>query len=118
MEIRLINKCRELIDSHEYTECEKEIAKAMAKNPHSAVLHNLMGILMEKKRDHVMAMKHFRAAYALDPAYIPARYNMEQFGGMCPPGRYAYTEEDCPVKDDPQFEIVYDKHHIGHLVRK
>lgn len=118
MEIRMISRCKELIDSHEYTACEQEIGKSMAENPYSAVLHNLMGILMEKRKNHVMAMKHFRAAYALDPTYIPARYNMEQFGSMCPSGKYAYTEEDCPVQNDSQFEIVYDKHHIGHLVRK
>ena len=52
----------------------------MLQNPHSAIPHNLMGILMEKENNHVLAMKHFRAAYALDPTYIPARYNMEQYG--------------------------------------
>ena len=66
----------------------------------------------------VLAMKHFRAAYALDPTYIPARYNMEQYGNMCPSGRCAYTEEDCPVQNDSQFKVVYDEHHVGHLVRK
>ena len=50
----------------------------MAENPHCAIPHNLMGILLEKEANHVLAMKHFRAAYALDPTYIPARYNMEQ----------------------------------------
>ena len=39
----------------------------MAENPHGAVPHNLMGILLEKESNHVLAMKHFRAAYALDP---------------------------------------------------
>ena len=118
MKEKLEDRCRALIDRREYTECEKEIGKAMAENPHSAVTHNLMGILMEKKRDHVLAMKHFRAAYGLDPTYVPARYNMEQYGCPGSMAKYAYTEEDCPVQNDLQFEIVYDKNHIGHRVRK
>ena len=88
---KLENRCKRLIVQHEYKECEKKLGEAMLQNPHSAIPHNLMGILMEKERNHVLAMKHFRAAYALDPTYIPARYNMEQYGTMYPSGRCAYT---------------------------
>ena len=115
---QLVGKVKKLIAGREYRECEKIIAKAMADNPHSAEPQNLMGILMEKEQDHVMAMKHFRAAYALDPTYLPARYNMEQYGSTFPCVRCAYTEEDCPVKGDPQFQVVYDERHVGHLVRR
>ena len=80
MSERLEDKCRELIEKKEYETCEKEIADAMVTMPHSAVPHNLMGILLEKEHNHILAMKHFRAAYGLDPAYVPARYNMDQFG--------------------------------------
>jgi len=40
----------------------------------------------------VTAMKHFRASYALDPAYFPARYNLECFGNFYPKGKWAYDE--------------------------
>lgn len=115
---KLEDRCKRLIVQHEYKECEKKLGEAMLQNPHSTIPHNLMGILMEKENNHILAMKHFRAAYALDPTYIPARYNMEQYGNMYPSGRCAYTEEDCPVQNDPQFKVVYDEHHVGHLVRK
>ena len=115
---KLEDRCKRLIVQHEYKECEKKLGEAMLRNPHSAIPHNLMGILMEKENNHVLAMKHFRAAYALDPTYIPARYNMEQYGTMYSSGRCAYIEEDCPVQNDPQFKVVYDEHHVGHLVRK
>ncbi|MGN0416203.1 MAG: NAD-binding protein [Agathobacter sp.] len=59
---RLEKRCKSLMEKREYDKCEKAIQKAMAADPHSAVPHNLMGILMEKKGDHVLAMKHFRAA--------------------------------------------------------
>lgn len=114
----LEEKCRRLILQTKFKQCQREIEIAMAKNPHCAVPHNLMGILMEKELNHTLAMKHFRAAYALDPTYIPARYNMEQYGQMHPTGKYAFTQEDCFVGNDPQFELIYDKHHIGHLVRR
>lgn len=114
----LAEKCRQLISQRKYGQCQKEIEAAMAENPHDAVPHNLMGILMEKETDHILAMRHFRAAYALDPSYVPARYNMEQYGQMYPTGKPAFTEEDCPVKNDQQFELVYDERGVGHLVRK
>lgn len=100
MSERLEDKCRELIEKKEYETCEKEIADAMVTMPHSAVPHNLMGILLEKEHNHILAMKHFRAAYGLDPAYVPARYNMDQFGTIrLQEGklRYAYSEADCRI---------------------
>lgn len=78
--MKLEEMCRILIENKEYEKCEEEIRKAMEENPHSAVPHNLMGILMEKQMKHTQAMKHFRAASDLDPAYMPARYNMEKYG--------------------------------------
>lgn len=115
---KLENICKTLMDKRKYKECEKVIGEAMAKNPHSAVPHNLMGILMEKQRNHVLAMKHFRAAYGLDPTYVPARVNMDQYGTLEPADGYAYTEEDCQVQSDPRFKLIYDEHHVGHLVRR
>lgn len=112
-----------LIDQHQYQEGEKAIIDLMYQNPHSAVPHNLFGILLEKEQEHIEAMKHFRAAYALDPAYIPARYNLEQYGGFeVSPFSPAYCEEDCVEicsnNKDTQFTVEYDEHHVGHIVRK
>lgn len=118
MSEKLEDRCRTMMNQHEYKKCEKELGKEMQKNPHSAIPHNLMGILMERENNHVLAMKHFRAACELDPTYIPARYNLEQYVNKFHSAKCAYTEEDCPVRNDSQFEVVYDEHHVGHLVRK
>ena len=67
----LITKAKAMIDAREFDACEALLATAMFQNPHSAVPHNLMGLLLEKKRRHEDAMKHFRASNALDPAYAP-----------------------------------------------
>lgn len=78
----LEERSRQLMIQRKFEQCQKEIETAMAENPHCAIPHKLMWILLEKESNHVLAMKHFRAAYALDPTYVPARYNMEQYAQM------------------------------------
>ncbi|MDU7925547.1 MAG: hypothetical protein E7J43_01435, partial [Finegoldia magna] len=59
------------VDLGKYDECLELIYKKMAEFPHDPVPHNLLGILMEIKGNHLLAMKHLRAAWALDPSYTP-----------------------------------------------
>ena len=65
-------------------------------------------------------MKHFRAAWALDPSYVPARINMERYGSFSfTMPRPAYDEADCPQEADVQkCRIETDAHGIGHVVRR
>lgn len=114
----LEQSCKALIARREYTKCEKQIRKAMEEEPHSPIPHNLMGILMEKLSNHALAMKHFRAAAALDPTYIPARFNMEQYGTQNHENLCAFCEEDCPVEQDSQFSAVWDRQHHIHLMHQ
>ena len=94
----------------------------MAAAPHDAQPHNLMGIIAESRNDHVQAMKHFRAAWALDPTYRPARINMERYGsfsGQMP--RPVYDETECapdPAESRPAYRIEYDAKGIGHVIRE
>lgn len=60
-------------------------------------------------------MKHFRAAYALEPTYVPAWYNMEQYAQMYSTGKCAFTEEDCPVKNDHQFETDLERLKVAEI---
>lgn len=93
----LCNTAKELIGQKKYRECEELIRKAMAQYPNAPEPHNLMGIMFENEGNHPAAMKHFRAAWALDPAYLPARYNLNQYADMlCKSRRDAYYESDCP----------------------
>lgn len=91
-----IKDTKKMMKDHKYAQVEEFLAKLMGAYPHSPVPHNLYGILLEERHKHLEAMKHFRAAYALDPAYLPSRYNLEQYGNfdslnMEP----AYCEADC-----------------------
>lgn len=74
----LCNRIRKLVAAGKYRKCESILAKAMGTFPHAPQPHNLFGIVFEKEGDHIQAMKHFRAAWALDPTYLPARTNMDQ----------------------------------------
>ncbi len=75
----LCEKIRAIVQAGDYLQAEKEAAVAMCEHPDAPEPHNLMGIIMEKQNNHVGAMKHFRAACALDPSYRPARINLDQY---------------------------------------
>lgn len=113
---------RALVAQRHFSEAEDEAAQAMAAAPHDAQPHNLMGIIAESRNDHVQAMKHFRAAWALDPTYRPARINMERYGsfsGQMPRPVYDETEcAPCPAQSRPAYRIEVDKHGISHVIRE
>ena len=101
----LCNLIRELTQKGNYSECEKFLADAMSKYPHMPQPHNLMGVLFEMKADHVAAMKHFRAAWSLDPTYIPARHNLNLFASFNKSGKCAFDESDCSIGEEHNNEV-------------
>ena len=90
----------------------------MGEFPNAPEPHNLLGIVMEKEGDHAGAMRHFRAAYALDPTCLPARQNLDHYGTFYSRGGCAYDESDCPQEAPSSYEIQYDEKGIGHAVRR
>ncbi|MEG1180488.1 MAG: hypothetical protein RSD39_00495, partial [Oscillospiraceae bacterium] len=90
-----IAQAKEYIIKGEFKKCEKLLRQTMGDFPHEAAPHNLMGLLCEKKCDHLTAMKHFRAAWSLDPTYVPAVKNLEAFGQIFSEKVYFYDENDC-----------------------
>ncbi|MEA4966256.1 MAG: hypothetical protein VB055_10585 [Oscillospiraceae bacterium] len=93
--VSTIVQAKELISEKKYPECEALICAAMLEYPHDAVPHNLMGLMLESENSHVEAMKHFRAAYSLDPTYQPSLWNMECYGSYTMPHPCAYFQHDC-----------------------
>ena len=91
----VIVQAKEQIRERRYEECEAMLCAAMFEYPHDAIPHNLMGLLLESKGFHADAMKHFRAAYALDPSYKPAKWNLDCFGSFTMHQQCAYFENDC-----------------------
>ena len=115
----LCDTIRKLVVQNKFQMGESLIKEVIGKYPHAPEPHNLLGLLYEAKNDHVTAMKHFRAAWALDPTYFPARQNMNHFASFYPVGKWAYDESDCPQENEKdKYKIEYDAHGIGHVVMK
>ena len=109
---KLCAAVRKYTAARNYPKCAAMISEAMMKFPNAPEPHNLLGIVLEKEGDHAGAMKHFRAAYALDPNYIPARQNLETYGTFFAGGRCAFDESDCP-KTEPFYDAApHDKKEI------
>lgn len=103
---------KELIKEGKLLNCRKFILETMVKYPHSPVPHNLLGLLLEKEGDHTLAMKHFRAAWSLDPTYRPAKQNLDCFGCFFVRGSCAFDESDCPEEE------VMEPHNLHRPVQK
>lgn len=112
---QLCDTIRTLLPEGEYKKCEELIAEAMGKYPDAAQPHNLFGLLLEREGDHASAMKHFRAARALDPTYQPARQNLEHYGTFYSSGTVAYDESDCRQNKQREVQVVYDAQGVGHV---
>jgi Flp pilus assembly protein TadD len=96
---QLCGSVRALIKDGNYAECTRSIRDAMRDYPHAAHPHNLMGIVLEEQGDLLAAMKHFRAAWALDPTYLPCRINLNRYGSFFAQGVPAFDETDCLLED-------------------
>lgn len=90
----LCKNAKSLCLKKEYEECYKMITSAMGLYPDAPHLHNLLGLLLEFTGNHSKAMNHFRAAWALDSSYLPARYNLETYGTFLSRGACAFDESD------------------------
>ena len=107
------------IENGDYETAYRTITDAMKNYPDSGIPHNLLGILEEYRRNHVGAMKHLRAAWALEPTLLCARWNLEFYGEQRRTGRCAYVDEDVPKNEKkPRYKCVYDERGIGHMVRR
>jgi hypothetical protein len=114
----LCSQVRKLIKNREFESCYKMVTEEMKNSPHAPEPHNLLGMLLEKEDNHSLAMKHFRAAWALDPTYLPARYNLEVYGMSFYGGLGAYDREDCPILEESTYGTKYNENKIGQIVRR
>ena len=116
---QLCNNIRTLTDKKAYKECYEVITNAMKQYPHSPEPHNLRGLIMECQGNHLLAMKHFRAAWALDPTYLPSRHNLELYGTFLSRESGAFEESDCPsLLENSTYKVVYDQNRVGHIIRR
>ncbi len=73
--IELAKKC---IGEREFDAAQEHVRQAIATDPTKPEAPNLLGALIEMRGDWREALKQYRAALALDPAYQPASRNLER----------------------------------------
>ena len=106
----LSDNVKKLVGKGKYLESESLILGAMLQYPHSPQPHNLYGIVLEKEGDHRTAMKHFRAAWALDPTFLPARKNLDYYGTFSSGSGCVYDERDCQDGYQDTYVEKYNDH--------
>lgn len=114
----LCENVRKSVLAGDYHKCEESVREAMRQYPHSPEPHNLLGILLEKGGEHMLAMRHFRAAWALDPTYLPARQNLDTFGTFSVHSKCAFDLSDCVTESDGCFSMEYSYNGVGRVVRR
>jgi tetratricopeptide (TPR) repeat protein len=73
-----IKEASHKLHNNKLEESYKIILKALKENPDAPEPQNLLGIFCELNGNSELARKHYRAAYALDPTYLPASENLER----------------------------------------
>jgi DNA-binding NtrC family response regulator len=73
-----IELAKRSINKMHFDAAVEHVRKAIYLDPSRPEGFNLLGALMEIRRDLDEARKHYRAAISLDPTYAPARKNLER----------------------------------------
>lgn len=90
---KLSETIKQNIDNREL--CKKLIMEALIKYPDAPQPQNLLGILAEYNHDQILAMKHYRASWALASNYRPAKENIDRLVDMHYSNHYFFTDCDC-----------------------
>lgn len=99
----LCMKVKKYIEEKDWDSCMELIPRYMERYPNSAVPHNLLGIVLESQGHHPDAMRHFRAAWSLDPTFLPASQNIDAYSlyDSEKDVKPAYMVDDCLPERQP-----------------
>lgn len=99
----LCMKVKKYVEEKDWDSCMELIPRYMERYPNSAVPHNLLGIVLESQGHHPDAMRHFRAAWSLDPTFMPASQNIDAYSlyDSEKDVKPAYTVDDCLTERRP-----------------
>ena len=94
-------------------DCLEKVKDALKRYPDAPQPQNLLGILAEIREDKVLAMKHYRAAWALAPYYRPSRKNIDRVVDMHYHRHYYFCDEDVDEieneKKNQRLKILWRK---------
>jgi DNA-binding response OmpR family regulator len=82
----LLELARRAIHQGELQRAMAQVRRAIAAEPANAEAFNLLGVLFEIRGDLGEAHRHYHLAYSADPAYEPARRNLDRLVRRRPRG--------------------------------
>ena len=116
----LIDQAIHCINENKLSKAEEVLKSAFGRDVSSPVTHNLLGVLYENRGDQLLAAKHYRAAYALDPSYKPAARNLHRI--VCclevPDKDYDLGETTDNEDEKNEYYVEYDADNVGHIHKK
>lgn len=74
----VIEKTIDAIQNSNFKTAKLYLQDAFSLDESSPKIHNLLGVIAEMSYEKGKAIKHFRAAYGLDPSFKPAVQNLEK----------------------------------------
>ncbi|MBE9211890.1 response regulator [Plectonema cf. radiosum LEGE 06105] len=74
----LMSAAKHRISKRQFDEAITLVKQAIGANPNNAEIFNMLGELLEVTGDNLQALKNYRVAIDLDPAYRPAQKNLER----------------------------------------
>lgn len=106
-------KIRSHLRAFELDQVERLIAETMVLDDVGDEIQNLIGVYQEKKGCMDVALKHYRAAYALNPTNWHASMNIERiayigFANMPEP---YYGDELVKYEDKPKTKKIREEGH-------
>ena len=93
--LQLCERVKRAVESGEFEKAQRDVLAVMGEYPESPIPHNLLGAILEKENKHAAAMRHFRAAYALDPSYRPAKQNLDTLSSLDYHSEVVFEDADC-----------------------
>ena len=79
--------------------CEEKILEVLSRYPDAPQPQNLLGILAEYKNNKILAMKHYRAAWALAADYSPSSENISRLAELDYHRQYYFHVKDVQQKN-------------------
>lgn len=78
----IIRQAVSAVDGRTIAEAESLARKALAVDYSRPEAFNILGIVMEFRHEREQAQHYYRAALSLNPAYDPARNNLDRLTGL------------------------------------
>ncbi|MFP4686958.1 MAG: response regulator [bacterium] len=93
-----IKFAKKMINNRNFSEARKYLEKAVGRDPNDPEVFNLLGVIYEFDNQETKAMKNYRTAVSLDPAYQPARDNLDRIS------KFSHSREGINLGEEEKEE--------------